>query len=1155
MREQMRIINILIANCIAILFGAASYAAEYNYPVTSFSELQSAITQAALRAPDVNNLQIQQDISFTSTPTIATGLNLRGSKDASNIPLYGLNLGGYKLQFTTTGHSSNIADLNIKVGATGGGVTVNAQGMNINNTIFSKTYTGNNSASFLQSTGSAITITNSDFNGNTKQGNGGAINLVSGVMNIIGSKIRNNTVTSAQKGAGIYMADGTLNITGSEISGNTATSNMGGLAIEKGTVTIDSTKFENNTATGGYAAAIYNNGTLTIKNNSSFIGNTAKTQGGAVQNAASLTVMDSLFKNNTATSDMGGAIMSNGTGTLQISGTTFEKNKAGLYGGAICTYDANINIIDSEFTDNSATSFGGAIAIAKAGATATVKNTSFSENKSVAGAGAIYNNTGTLTLDNTAFTENESESVAGAIYNAGTLNVQNGAIFSENKAVGNGGAIRNIGTINFDLSGGNIIFEKNTSAAVGNDISSSGTVNISGDDNTLSISGGISGSGLIEKTGTSTFILDGKNSDFSGTFNHKEGTTNVKGSFFGGTSVSTVSGGTFNWETSQSKSADSIIKVENGAINIGNAQTNAILDFNNALDIIEAAATINLAEGSQILNQGTITFNQGDTWQGHVDNSNQVILDGFTGATSSKYSQTAGSLTLLNNSNFTMSGDSSITGGDIKILSDSILNLAPELSTLQTSSCITGCNNMHIDLGTVNAMNNVVSTYTFNNNMLVGDGGGNFKIDIHAVKAISDKFVFKETIKEMNAGNRVVLNVADYRVVGPAPTAEKIIFQVFEATGENLASPLGNGINADLTSTISGNVVFTHTDKTYSTPIYLYKMASEGAGAYSLNRLGYNPEAYRGAVVPLASYYQQLVINDILFDHIYLDSGESLASAQFANKYASSDPLFAPYQYTAETGSIWFKPYVTFEHLDFTHHLDVENNFYGAIIGFDYPAIYMENGWRMVPTGYLSYNGGHQNFYGVSMYQNGGQGGLMATFLKGGFVGSILAFAGGYANEMSLHGSQDTNGNWFAGTAGKIAYNYTPMEHFTIQPNLLLSYAIFGRQKWNSDFGPLSMTTGYLNGIGVAPGLNLIYARGTWSIYGTVEYLFNINDKIEAHAGDTNLGNIRLDHGYIQYGIGFTKMIQERFMSYFQTVIRNGGRTGVGFQLGFSFFL
>ena len=315
----------------------------------------------------------------------------------------------------------------------------------------------------------------------------------------------------------------------------------------------------------------------------------------------------------------------------------------------------------------------------------------------------------------------------------------------------------------------------------------------------------------------------------------------------------------------------------------------------------------------------------------------------------------------------------------------------------------------------------------------------------------------------------------------------------------------------------------------------------------------YNPQVFRGQVATLASFNNQLMIDDMLLNHVTLDSERLLAQGRNANTYASTLPQFAPYQYKKEDGGLWFKSYVNFENLSLTQGLKVGNNSYGSLVGADFPVIKLKHGWRLMPTAYIGYNGAHQTFNGVGMYQNGGQGGLMGTFMKNDFIGSIVAYGGGYNNEMSVAGNTDRTGNWFAGTAAKLAYNFHPTKHFTIQPTAFMSYNIFGRQNWGTDFGSMSMNSGLLNGINVAPGMNFIYARETWSVYATFQYMYNINEQVGGKAGNVDLASVKMEHGYIQYGVGVTKTWKDRLNSFFQIVFRNGGRTGVGFQLGLNY--
>lgn len=57
---------------------------------------------------------------------------------------------------------------------------------------------------------------------------------------------------------------------------------------------------------------------------------------------------------------------------------------------------------------------------------------------------------------------------------------------------------------------------------------------------------------------------------------------------------------------------------------------------------------------------------------------------------------------------------------------------------------------------------------------------------------------------------------------------------------------------------------------------------------------------------------------------------------------------------------------------------------------------------------------------------------------------------------------------------------------------------------------------------------------------------------VNGNARNVNLPNVEMERGYIQYGIGATKKLTDRCSGYFQAVLRNVGRTGTGFQAGFS---
>lgn len=562
-----------------------------------------------------------------------------------------------------------------------------------------------------------------------------------------------------------------------------------------------------------------------------------------------------------------------------------------------------------------------------------------------------------------------------------------------------------------------------------------------------------------------------------------------------------------------------------GKLYISNSNLNMYDDYTVSKDV---DVTL-LNDSSVIVNDGAeLNLDGEDYWGGKVEVhggdfiATDLIFDGENGA---KWQQSDGSSTF--NGSFVELNDenSYISGGDLNLINSSMRFGADSISM--------SADNLYMKNSEIDTMNGWLEEHEMLSDMNV-NGTNHFGIDVAprlGNLGESDLFTADKIISDSNG----TINIADFNFVGLAPIDRQLKFQVFKA------------------NSIGENVKFTATDKEIFTPIGYYNIQSAGGGWFTSNMTRYNPQVFRGQVATLATYNNQLVIDDMLLNHVTLDSERLLAQGRNANTYASTLPQFAPYQYKKEDGGLWYKSYVTFENLSLTQGLKVGNNAYGSLVGADFPVMKLKHGWRFMPTAYIGYNGAHQTFNGVGMYQNGGQGGLMGTFMKNDFIGSLVAYGGGYNNEMSVAGYTDRTGNWFAGTAAKLAYNFHPTKYFTIQPTAFMSYNIFGKQHWGTDFGVMSMNSGLMNGINVAPGLNFIYARETWSVYATFSYMYNINDQVGGRAGNVDLASVEMKHGYIQYGLGVTKTWKDRLNSFFQIVFRNGGRTGVGFQLGLNY--
>ena len=1080
-----------------------------------------------------------------------------------------------------------------------------------NSTESSPGYKNNGGAIYVYGTSgqvgnNTLNISDSHFESNHTNKTGGAI----GVNNLGPSdfeiEIKDTTFTknnSTGYGGAIDVTTGgtgnvTINLDNATFNSNESSGSDGGaIAYEKGNITsnIINSTFTNNTANNG--GAIYNGiKNLTISN-TKFDGNKTNDggKGGAIYNAGNISLSQTEFKQSSDTIYMANDSTADFSDTNTLNGsissenaTSKIKNKGTLILNADNSGYTGTYTQESGQTDvnESSTFFGGETTIADGVLNwNTLKNYN-STLKVEKGSLNIGNvSKASLSLNNNSYIKKDTlvniNSKGEIKLNGGSITLDDNDIWAGNISIGdentvgsgtltidgltsNGGIFANGGTIDIisgrlTASAGDVIKEATTvkikedallavrsgdvTLGATTDWASKGGVLLT--DGTLTVKDFASSNGIFQANSgklmleNSTFTV-GKDSFINSSVetnidsNSKLQITDNGWVTIGDNDIwngeVSLAGGTLNYERTESTSSTMTgdLIATSGNLNL---LKNSYINIKSPSNIAQAVS-VDIQKGAtvEISNGAEFNLDSNDKWNGLIKNELDGILktdNVNNSAFGGMLQQNKGVSIFDNNSNITIDGkDSYILGGTVEIKNGSALNIG---SGVADNHFFVSDLNM-TNNSALNAMNSVLNKYQISNDMIV-EGKNNLSIDIDGRNKVGDAFI----INNLTSNTNGTLNVADFNFIGLAPIDRQFKIRVFDA------------------NSINDKVNFTSTDKEIFTPIGYYNLQSAGGGWYTSNMTRYNPQVFRGQVATLATYNNQLVIDDMLLNHVTLDSERTLAQSRNANRYASTLPQFAPYQYKKEDGGLWFKSYVNFENLSLTQGLKVGNNSYGSLVGADFPVIKLKHGWKFMPTAYIGYNGAHQTFNGVGMYQNGGQGGLMGTFMKDNFIGSVVAYGGGYNNEMSVAGNTDRAGNWFAGTAAKLAYNLHPTKHFTIQPIAFVSYNIFGRQNWGTDYGAMSMNSGLMNGINVAPGMNFIYARESWSVYATFQYMYNINDQVGGKAGNVDLASVKMEHGYIQYGLGVTKTWKDRLNSFFQIVFRNGGRTGVGFQLGLNY--
>lgn len=1085
-----------------------------------------------------DNVTINGD--YTNTGTITSNNNFTNSGDGGKLIVNNGSNSGSISQDTleTSGTFENTGSIIADI-TNGGTFTNNGTiGTNQNKAEITNngTFTNNNSviASAITNsenktfTNAGTVVTDTITNNGTLDGNGsitigGGENSTTGVISqnniTINGNFANNgdmTANNSFSNSADITGGGNLNINNGNNTGN----------ITQGEITVDG-KLTN---TGGSisAGSIANNGTISLENGSYLeITGSGSDIGGTI---------DAIGTGNNLA-----AGSNNVTGTINIGNSSTASDLTLESGNVVA--DAVVNITQNgefkleggETTLNSNDTWAGKVSLNGGKLTTNVTQN-----------GILDADTGELTVGSGSLTIGQGSSIAGdvttEIANGTTLNVNNGGEVTLNSGDNwNGTVSLNGGKL--DVSG--LTANGTLHGNSGDLIAGTGNLNI-GTGSYIENEVAIQTSGNINITGEGIVGIDDNDTLDSNSI------------------ISLKDNGTLNYGNTKDPSFK--IEAESGNLNL---LENSKMTIDGSSSIADAVALDIQKNATLTLASAEINLDKADKWNGTIDNQGGTInTDNVTQSSSTAaLIQSDGTTNINNTSNITLGEKSEISGGDINITNNSVLNTV--------NAHITG-GNMKIDENSAFVVKN--GTFELDKIIASGDGATQNAL-IHTMNGERNM----SSIGELNITNQANFNIDIHARSNQITSNDQ--FWVDKMTGDGVARIDQWSLNGDIfgwDAPIDRNIVLDHifmgpdgealegnieiTRDATLTPIGWYQLNQHGSGAgafYSLDMIKFNPHVFRGQVTTIAQWQNQLAIDDMLFTHSMVlpsfkdEDGGVASSGLMANRYAATNPLFAPYQYSRKDGGLWYKMYGNFENLNM--NLSglgrVGNNSYGALIGADFGLKELKNGWKFMPTAYIGYNGAHQTYPGVGAYQNGGQAGFLGTWYKNNWIIGGLVYGGIYDNVMNVGGHADNTFNYFAGAATKFAYNWRFHRDWVLQPNFMAAYNFFGQQNWHSDYGQMGMMAGMLNGVNVAPGINLIWEKETFSIYGTLQYMYNVNGAVGGQAGNVGLPQLEMERGYIQYGIGFTKRFTDRFSGYLQAVLRNAGRTGCGFQMGFNFLL
>lgn len=725
---------------------------------------------------------------------------------------------------------------------------------------------------------------------------------------------------------------------------------------------------------------------------------------------------------------------------------------------------------------------------------------------------------GSATLDNVKATNNESEGFGGAIYaNNGELVLKD--IYFENN-----------------------VHKQGSGTEADNDIYVTGNADVSITGDSV-VKSGLAGDGTINAY--DNFDLTGNNKDFTGTLNVIGNTEFVQesadDSYISGTTV--INRGAQLMLDNDYNDIEATFAGSGGEL-IKEGANDLILTGDNS----SMTGNVIVNEGNIILNTDNATYFGGSTELAsgtgiEIDGSKDALLSNVEGASDTTITKDgSGKLTLdgnngydgsllMNNGTFGLGYNSNYTIANAVFNNGTSINLQNTAAVYENGSWTTNPDPAGIE------------SVSFDNLTLNGDIGLYLDVDLKNGQA--------DTISANNvSGDGLIILGSDG------------INAVTDALVENTSVKIASGAITDY-------IQLAEDDMEIMGPIQEYlvnyndgmlNFMAMGGDHPSYNQL--NPGIMSGAVAAqMGGYLTQLNSYDEAFrnmDMYMLMTKKQRDAMKYRNKYAyngSSGIIYDASISRQENKSGWLRPFATFEQVDLDGGPDVSNVAYGSYFGIDSEFIDLGHGWDGVWSAYAGYNGSHQAYDGIGIYQNGGTLGVVGMAYKGNFFTGLTVNAGASAGRANVDAGYDDFTMLMSGVASKTGYNFELFDgKFIIQPSYMMSYSFVNTFDYTSASG-VRVTSDPLHAIHIEPGIKFIgNLKNGWQPYMGISMIWNVMDKTKFMANEVYLPELSIKP-FVKYGVGLRKSWGERFTGYLQTYITNGGRNGIGLQAGFNWAL
>lgn len=350
--------------------------------------------------------------------------------------------------------------------------------------------------------------------------------------------------------------------------------------------------------------------------------------------------------------------------------------------------------------------------------------------------------------------------------------------------------------------------------------------------------------------------------------------------------------------------------------------------------------------------------------------------------------------------------------------------------------------------------------------------------------------------------------------------------------------------------------------KIYS-PVYRYFVRYDKSSGYFIFNRGpediswwFNPAVLSSAIAQQAAYMNQLSNYNTALYHsdTYMTLPREVRE-HTGNLFDEESDTMTYYQIQEQLKSIWIRPYTSIEHIPLRHGPKVSSLNFGTLIGGDSDMIDIGHGFKYVYSGYVGYNGNKFKFDNVNAMQQGALIGGTAYLYKGNFYNALTANVGWMINDSDTIYGTDIMNLIMTGFSDRVGYNFELKNgKVIIQPSLTMGYSIIFSENYTTSHS-VHIDADPLHAVHFMPSLKVIgnLANG-WQPYATVSVICSFVDQTHMTANGVHLPRMAVDP-YVEYGIGIQKRWADKYSGFAQATIRNGGRRGGSFLMGFRYML